>query len=377
MPTVMPIKDNESVIDHTVTQADAPQDRPPLTVAVLGLGAQAEPLLEIVWGHPRFRIIAVGDTDAVLAEAAARKYECEAFTDYRRLVVQNQADLLLVAAPPHQAVEHIRLALQKKTHILMVCPWAVNFEMGAEFIALAQRSGVLFVTVQPGRFSKAFEDIRAFLHDSVTQSNALHLITAVCHIPIGPLEPSQRWLYDPQLAGGGVLVQNCYPLIDELTLCFGLPQRVYALTQSQAPDRQQRLSLTEDTAVVAMQFCDTLMAQICASRTLGPARQHLRIHGKDRHLTATPQEVVICDNAGAELEKTAYKDDRLPSLERLLENLLGHLDNPQYTPLQPEFGMDLNTLAVIEAAYLSSRTGMPEEPARILRLAGAEGATLF
>lgn len=349
----------------------------PLTVAVIGLTPLTEALLEIAWENPRLKIVAIGDTDAAFAEATARKYECDAFTDYRRLVVQNQIDLLFVGAPPHQAVEHLRQAIQKKTNILAACPWAVNFEMGAEFINLARREGVVFATAQGGRFSRAYEHIMKFLHDSVDNANTIHLVTAVCHIPIGPLEPSQRWLYDPQLAGGGVLMQNCYNLIDELTLCFGLPQRVYTLTQSQAPDRQQRLSLTEDTAVVSMLFSDTLMAQVCASRTLGPARQHLRIHGKDLHLTATPEEVVLCDNAGAELEKAVYKDDRRPSLQRLMENLVAHLISPNQTELYPEFGIDLNTLAVIEAAYLSARTGMPEEPSRILQLAGAEGSTLF
>lgn len=377
MPHGKTMSKETDTINELTDDMDAPKALEPLTVAAVGLTDLTQSLLEIAWENPRLKIVAVADTDPVHAEAIARKYDCDAFKDYRRLVIQNQTDVLVVGAPPHQAFEHVRQALSHKTHVLMACPWAVNFEQGAEFINTARREDVLFVTAQSGRFSRYFDDIMKFLHDSVEQSNTLHLITAVCHIPIGPLEPSQRWLYDPQLAGGGVLMQNCYGLIDELTLCFGLPQRVYALTQSQAPDRQQRLSLTEDTAVVAMQFSDTLMAQICASRTLGPARQHLRIHGKDRHLTATPQEVIICDNSGTELEKTQYKEDRRPSLERLVKNLIDHLDDPKQTPLHPEFGVDLNTLAVIESAYLSSRTGMPEEPGRLLRLAGAEGTTLF
>ena len=347
-------------------------DKPPLKIAAIGLTGRMEALLETAWAGPQFRIVAVGDTDQVRAEAAARKYECDSFSDYRQLIVQNQADLLLIGAPPHHCTELIRQALPKKMNILADWPWAVNFEQGAEFFNLARREGVLFTVAQNGRFSRSFEHIQRFLHTSVEQSNTIHLITAVCHIPVGPLEPSQRWLYDPKLAGGGVLIQNCYNLIDELTLCFGLPQRVYALTLSQAPDRQQRLSITEDTAIVSMQFSDTLIAQLCASRTLGPARQHLRIHGKDLHLTATPKEVVICDNAGAELEKAQYENDPQVSLERLLMNVAEHLLDPKEVPLYPEHSVDLNTLAVIEAAYLSARTGMAEEPARILKLAGAE-----
>ncbi len=348
-----------------------------LTVAAIGLQGRAEILLDIAWGEPSLRIAAVGDTDPTRAEAAARKYECASYADYRQLIVQNKVDLLIVGAPPHQSTEYIRQAIQKKINILIHWPWAVNFEQGAEFINLAEREGVLFVVAQNGRFSRPFEQVMQYLHNSVEQSNTLYLISAVCHLPSGPLEPSQRWLYDPQLSGGGVLMQNCYNLIDELVLCFGLPQRVYALTQSQAPDRQQRLSLTEDTAMVSMQFSDTLMGQVCASRTLGPARRHLRIHGKDLHLTATPEEVVLCDNAGHELSRTAYENDQRSSLEGLLKNLAKHLIEPDKNPLYPEHGVDLNTIAVVEAAYLSARTGMAEQPGRILRLGGAESSALL
>lgn len=352
-------------------------DEQHLTVAAVGLTGCAEVLLEIAWELPSLKIVAVGDTDPTCAEAAGRKYECDSYTDYRQLIIRNNADLLFIGAPPHQSTDPIRQALQKKMNVLAAWPWALNFEQGAEFINLAKREGVLFTVAQNGRFGRPFDHIMKFLHTSVEQSNTIHLVSAVCHLPTGPLEPSQRWRLDPQLSGGGVLMQNCYNLIDELVLCFGLPQRVYALTQSQAPDRQQRLSLTEDTAVMSMQFSDTLIAQLCASRTLGPARQHLRIHGKDQHLTATVDEVVICDNAGQELDRATYANDRRPSLERLLNNLASHIADPKENLLYPEHGMDLNTIAVVESAYLSARTGMAEEPARILRLAGAETSALL
>ena len=54
----------------------------------------------------------------------------------------------------------------------------------------------------------------------------------------------------------------------------------------------------------------------------------------------------------------------------MLENLALSLLDPKHHTFYPEYGCDLRTFAVIEAAYLSNRTGMPEEPSRILNLAG-------
>ena len=210
-------------------------DEQQLTVAAIGLTGCVEDLLEIAWEMPTLRIVAVGDTDPTSAEVAGRKYECAHYTDYRQLIVQNKADLLFIGAPPHQTIDHIRQALQKKMNILSAWPWTLNFEQGAEFINTAKREGVLFTVAQNGRFGRPFEHILKFLHSSVEQSNTVHLVTLACHLPAESLAPSERWRLDPQLTGGGVLLQNCYNLIDEMVLCFGLPQRVYALTQSQRP----------------------------------------------------------------------------------------------------------------------------------------------
>ncbi len=345
-----------------------------LKIAAIGLTEQAEGLLDIAWESEYYTIVAVGDERAERTEIFARKYECQAFTDHRQLIIQTDADFLLFGGPIHLCAEFIRLGIQQKRHILKTLPPALNFEQLAEFYRSAQKEKVLFLTLQNGRFRLPFEHIRDYLSKPEPEQS-WHLVSAVCHRPLGEIEPNKRWLNDPTTAGGGVLLQNCYDLIDELVLCFGLPQRVYALTVNQAPDKSQRLSLTEDTAIITMQFSDNLIAQLCSSRTLGPARRHLRVHGKLQHLTATEEEVVIYDNSGNLLEKQDYPQDKIPSNERMFENLALSLTDPKNHTLYPEYGSDLQTFAVIEAAYLSNRTGMPEEPSRILNLAGFDGFT--
>ena len=340
-----------------------------LKIAASGLNEQTEELLDIAWESNFYEIVAVGDERAERTEMYARKYECQGFTDYRQLIIQTDTDFLLFGSPIHLCVEFIRLGIQQKRNILKLCPPALDFEQLAEFYRSAQREDVLFLVMQNSRFGLPFEHFR----DTIAKpkpEQSWHLISAVCHVPTPEVEPTMRWLNDPKTAGGGVLLQNCYDLIDELVLCFGLPQRIYALTINQAPDKSQRLSLTEDTAILTMQFTDNLVAQLCASRTLGPARRHLRVHGKLQHLTATDKETVIYDNFGTLLHQEQYSDDSIPSKKRMLENLALSITDPDHHTLYPHYGSDLKTFAVIESAYLSNRTGMPEEPEHILNLAG-------
>jgi predicted dehydrogenase len=349
-----------------------PMNQKKLKIAAIGLNEQTEQLLDIAWESDLCEIAAVADERAERADTFARKYECQTFTDYRQLIIQTETDCLLFGSPIHLCAEFIRLGIQQKRHILKLCPPALDFEQLAEFYRSAQKEQVLFVTLQHSRFGLPFNNFRQII-TKPEQEQAWHLISAVCHVPAGDIDPSMRWLNDPKTAGGGVLLQNCYDLIDELVLCFGLPQRLFALTINQAPDKQQRLSLTEDTALLSMQFADNLIAQLAASRTLGPARRHLRVHGQRQHITAAEDTVVIYDNAGARVSEQQYPDDSIPSKKRMLENLAQSLLDPKNHSLYPPFGSDLKTFAVIESAYLSNRTGMPEEPGRILNLAGFDG----
>ncbi len=348
-----------------------------IKLAAIGLTDEALELLAIARESGLFKIAAVGDDRVERAEMCARGYECPAYTDFRQLIVQTDADMLLFGAPVHECGDYIKLGMQEHFHILQTCPPALNFEQLAAFYHLAKKENVRFFTMPHRRFGASFNDIREFLTEDQREANFWHLITAVCHVPLGELEPERRWLYDPQTAGGGVLLQSCYDMVDQLLLCFGMPQRVYALMMSQAPDRQQRMSLTEDTAVVTMEFTETLIAQLCASRTLGPARRHVRIHGKQQHLTATDEEAVLYDNNGILLRQRNYPEDERPSKKRMLENIAMGLLEPEGNVFYPEHGFDLYTFAVIEAAYLSARTGMAEEPARILKLADIDAAGLI
>ena len=343
-------------------------DQMPLKVIALGLSEPIGDLLECAWQKDAFEIAAVADPDVERAAAAARRYECQTFDDVRQLIVQSQGDVFFVGSPAHLSAEPIQLALEKQYHLFKTAPAGMNFEQAAQWIRDSARQQRRYITVQPGRFHPLVDHLRDILDRS--EVNFWHLITGVCHIPQPPTEPDQRWLYDPSLAGGGVLLRNAYGLIDELILCFGLPQQVYSQMSNQAPDRQQRMSTTEDTAVVVMRFSDTLIAQISASRTLGPPRMHLRIHGKDQFVTLTPEVLTVCSHDDEVIEEV--HDSSTPGgwAERLLDNFVKNLRDPDQNHLFPPPETDLKTMAVLEAAYLSAKTGMPEEPSRILQLAG-------
>jgi predicted dehydrogenase len=336
-----------------------------LTVAVLGLDERARLLLEAASKVDCLEIRAVADQDQQKAEKTARRYECQAYTDYRQLVVQNQFDGLLVAADVHTCDEHLKTALKRKFNILKLAPPARNFEETLEFVQTAESENVKFAVANPARFRSSY--ITA--HELILQHHIenVFLITAYCNIAGGD---RPAWCSDPKLAGGGVLMHDCYPIIDQILWSFPLPQQIYALNTNQAPDKKQRLYLTEDTSVVSMKFGDALAGNIVATRRnqAGAEEVSLQVFGRDALLTVTADLVTLQSSAEQDNQQWEYEENEPVVMQRLLSSFAHSIMAPDEPGLIGTGGQNLANMAVLEAAYLSARTGFPEEPARILQL---------
>ncbi len=343
-----------------------------LTAGILGLGQDGQLLLEAAHTSGHFRITAVADQDHQKAERIAAEFKCDAYTDYRQLVVQNQVDCLLVAADIHTCDEHLRTAIKKKVNILKLAPPARNFEETLGYVQMAESEKVQFAIANPARFMSSYTKARELIAQG--HVGQAYLVTAQCSIDGADRSP---WYTDPKLAGGGVLLHDCYRIVDQILWNFPLPQQVYALTTNQAPDKQQRLYLTEDTAVVCLKFTDALTGTIIATRRAdgGHDATCLRIHGKNTLLTVTDSEVTLRTHAEADEQKWQFDETEHDVMGRLLSSFAQSLRRPEEHELVSSAAENLKNMAVLESAYLSARTGFPEEPARILQMSGASSGT--
>jgi len=222
------------------------------------------------------------------------------------------------------------------------------------------------------RFVQSFLALRQFLQQGRIEQ--IFLITAFCAVSD---EHIASWQTDPKLAGGGVLLHNCYEIIDQIIWNFDTPQQVYSLNTNTAGDRQQRLYLTEDTAVVSVKFTETFFGNLIASKVFGPEQKLLKVYGKDKILTVSNSQFIISDCSGGVIEELEYEDDEPAWYAALLENFALSILLPDKNKLCSSGSENLKDIAVIESAYLSARTGMPEEPGRILQMAQVEPLNIW
>ncbi|MBN2588334.1 MAG: Gfo/Idh/MocA family oxidoreductase [Sedimentisphaerales bacterium] len=342
-----------------------------LKTVIMGLNEGGKLLLEAAIATGLFQIEAVADKNINLVEKVANELKCEAYDDFRQLISSTDARIprdnrvLLVAAETHNCDEYIKMATKKKFNCLKLPPIARYFEEAAEFVRLSEEEGVIFSIANTGRYAKGFLGLRDYIIKN--QLEQVFLVTVFCTFSE---PPADTWHTDPKLSGGGVLLYNCYKIIDQIVLNFGLPQQMYSLNTNQAKDRQQRLYLTEDTAVVTLKFTDTLVGNIITSRRsgIGPQQEYLRFFDKDKILTVNDKQINIRDGSGEVTTLEEFNDTELERMTALLKDFAMSILSPKENKPICTGRENLNNMAVIESAYLSARTGFPEEPSKIINM---------
>jgi predicted dehydrogenase len=120
-----------------------------------------------------------------------------------------------------------------------------------------------------------------------------------------------------------------------------------------------------------MKFSDMLSGSFIASRGAGagPKEEFLRLYGKDRILTLSDKKLTLSDGLGRVSEELDFDDDPLVCTTELLKDFARSVLSPDKNKLASSGRENLKNMAVIESAYLSVRTGFPEEPGKMLQMA--------
>lgn len=343
-----------------------------LKSAVLGLNKIGCCLLRAAAKIDHFEISAVADRDSKLAEETAGKYNCLWYDDYRQLLMGNEFDCLLVSVNIHSCIEHIRTAIKKKINILKTAPPARDFAEVVELVRLAENEKIIFSISNPGRFAKGW----CVFHDYIRKSDTERFFLAKALCPVIDEERS-AWRSDPKLAGGGVLLHNCYGLVDQIIRNFGLPNQVYSLMTSTAGDRQQRYYMTEDAVVVTMKFTDTFFCNLIVNKDFGYAKEVLNVYSNDNIFIISDEQFTISRYMNGQIHKPEVISSSEGCWRELLSNFALSIISPSENRICSSIRENLRNMAVIESAYLSSRTGFPEEPGKILQMTEGESINIW
>lgn len=332
-----------------------------LRVGLIGLSGDGQAVLAALAGLEGVELSAVADRDATLAEQTARPLGAQAYDDYRSLIVESPLDVLLAADPPFATSEYLELAAQRGMHAWRTAPWERSFEGAVRLVRAFERAGRQLAVGSPWRQVPGAPEAagRRELRNACLAQATSRLAWA------GAL----GWRGDRRRAGGGALLQLAYPWMDWVTHLLGLPEAVMAALGSAGSWVTAGAHDTEDTAGVVLRYGGRRVGSVTATWSAGPAEQRLLMFAgggvweftlggvrRDRAQDPVSQEVMA--QPAEHCPPQAWQADLGGFLRAVAE----------HRPVSSSGAEHLAVMAMMEAAYLSARTGQPEQPARFYQL---------
>jgi predicted dehydrogenase len=330
-----------------------------MKVGLMGLGEGGQLVAEALLASSWCNLVAVASRKSHRIDRFTEKHpNIAAYDDFRSLIVENPLDALFVAIPPFLRGKYLTLAAEHHCPVWMLSPVARQLGEAAEIMNRFERARCPIAVARTWGLEPAMQPETIDL-DRLGRFFLARGSVMTC------TQEDLDWRGDSVRAGGGVLLDQGYELVDTLVKIMGLPSAVYATTKGVSRPGCRFPYDTEDTAAVVCQFAGGGVAILSACWTSGPEHSELECYGTGGSIRIDAQRVLCRDRTG---EKTLFDQARAANpLLASIENFLSSLrSNPER--IRSTVRDHLATMAVVQAAYLSARTGQPESPSKIFEM---------
>lgn len=220
-----------------------------LRAGVIGCGSIAQALhLPGYANHPGAELAAACDpVRQRLAEAKRFGVE-RTYADYRKMLENEELDVVSVSSPNCFHAEHAVAALQAGAHVLLEKPAALSMQEIARIKAAVRKSGKVLMVGYSHRFHRG--NLKA---KKLVESGAIGepFMMRIRFAHMGPIPgwAKSDWFYKPKMAGGGALLDMGIHAIDQCLWFCGPVRSV----QASAATLRKNIKV-EDNAVMLLEF---------------------------------------------------------------------------------------------------------------------------
>ncbi len=264
-------------------------------------------------------------------------------------------DAVLVCTENSRHREVVEQAAAAGVHVLCEKPLATRLDDAEAMVKACAQADVILMVAYPVRFHPGFRAIREALHRGDLGRALAITGTNNGQAPLA----SRRWFLDPELAGGGALMDHTVHLADLFDNLLNTgPEQVYA--QVNRVIHADEVSV-ETGGLIAMTYADGTVATIDCSWS-APASYPswggltLAVEGElgSAHLNAFADNIEVFDDrtAGLRWDPVGVNLDAL-----MLDEFLTAVRSGRAA--QPDGAVGYRTLQVVRAAYESAASGQP------------------
>lgn len=343
----------------------------PLKVAIASFAhVHAAGYARALAAAPGVQVLAADPDGAAAPDAAPRGAELAAslgvdyVDDYDALFAWGPDAVIVTAENArHRAI--VEQAAAHGVHVLCEKPLATEIHDAKAMIAACENAGVILMVAYPVRFAPQFTALRA--HQDAGALGELFAIVGTNNgkIPIG----TRSWFTDPELAGGGALVDHvvhCADLIDALTggmraaTVYAAANSILHSDKGVQVETGGLVTVTYENGLIATIDCS--WSQPDTAATWGGVT--LKVTGTRGSAEVEPFAERV---AGVGLEGDIHLGYATDVDALMLDEFLGAVrasgsavagTAPAVQP-QPDGHVGLRTLEIVDAARRSAREGAP------------------
>jgi len=329
-------------------------------VVVVGTGAISQIVhVPILAEREDVNLVAVSDVDLPKARAIADRLGIPEVVKPEAALGRPDLDAVVICTPNHLHEEMAIAALEAGKHVFVERPVALTPEGVERVLAAARRSGKSLVASMPQRFRPEVAALRAF----VTSGEAGR-VYAVRGSWLTRRTPRARttWRQDPELSGGGALMDLGVPSLDVCLWLLGYPpvKRLICVTTRGDLEVENAATLmaeTDDGVAITLEVSSRYFA--------GHDRYYARVMGTEGSGSLPPLELYR-QLGGRPLEVTPRQprprggeNPYMNAYRRQLDHFVRAVGNRAEAPPPEE---QVRLMAVIQAAYRAAEEGVEVAP---------------
>jgi len=267
---------------------------------------------------PQAELVAVCDTDPLIAHQQAEIHQLKTFTNYRELI--GQVDAVSIVVPTKLHYEVALFFLQHGVHVLVEKPISTTLQEADELIRVAKEQDLILQVGHIERFNPGFKSLEARVKTPQF------------------IESTRLAPFKTRGADANVILDL---MIHDLDLIQALMRQPI---QSIKASGVSLITRDVDVAKVKVEFSDGRLAFLKAGRTNPNTQRELSVYQEDEHLHLDMQAKTL----------TRYqRNSANSSTEALIEEIL----IPNEDALYNELNAFLNAILGLEAVTVSGEDG--------------------
>jgi len=247
-----------------------------LRLACIGCGRIAQDHLYAMSTIEKATIVGVVDEQADVAQGVANQFECTGFTSPSDLLNDREVDAVLICTPPATHGNISSYFLEQGIHVLCEKPLAITVEEGEKMRQKAEEAKVIFMMATKFRFVDDVVKAKGIIESGML-GRILFFENTLCSY----VDMTNRWNSQPEISGGGVLIDNGTHSLDIARFLLGGIDTIQTVRGTQIQDFS-----VEDTVRIFFKTKSEALGSIDLSWSLDkPLDDYVTIYGTEGSLS--------------------------------------------------------------------------------------------